>query len=247
MGQYCVFSRPVRRRKGAQVIKKASVFTTIRDINEVLSLSNEPQKLINMTLDTLSQTLGIECCWVQVINAGKRSLDMAAGRGFTRQMQAEMAEMDMRHGFTRQLVGLGDEIVIPNLSHDGLYGLDSFRAAGYRWLIAAPLLTYRVHGVLGVASRQKNILRKDTADLVMVVAGLIGNALTKAGLSRQPPVTLEPEPTGPEETPKASSVSPAGPSPYAPPPPPEVQPSRPGDTAFNGHAGKMISFRHLHR
>jgi transcriptional regulator with GAF, ATPase, and Fis domain len=199
-----------------------------------------------MTLDTLAQVLDIECCWVQTIDARQRSLDLAAERGFTSAMQAEMSGMDMAHVFTKQVVGLGDEIVIPNLSQDGRYGLASFRAAGYKWLVAAPLMTYRVHGVLGIASRRKKILRKDTAELVLVIAGLIGNALNKAGLSRQAPISGKPEQTVVKETPKNSKAPPVKPPPSSPPPAdkPTVKPQ---DIAFHGHAHRMKSFRKTHR
>jgi signal transduction protein with GAF and PtsI domain len=210
----------------------------------VLSLSNEPHKLLNMTLDTLVQVLEVECCWVQTINFTKKSLELSAKRGFTEPMQAEMALMDMGHNFTRQVVGLGDEIVIPNLSQDGRYGLASFRAAGYKWLVAAPLMTYRVHGVLGIASRQKKTLRKETADLVMVIAGLIGNALNKAGLSRQSTPAAKPES---KESPKNAAVPAEEPPPLSPSTPADKYAAKTTDSGFHGHARKMKSFRKLHR
>ncbi len=207
----------------------------------MLSLSNEPQKLLNMALDTLAQVLEIECCWVQTINAGKRSLHLAAERGFTSDMQTEMSAMDIRHGFTRQVVGLGDEIVIPNLSSDGLYGLSSFRSAGYKWMVAAPLMTYRVNGVLGIASRNKKRLHKETADLVMVIAGLIGTALNRAGLSQQSPVPEKIEQPVNKENPKNAIIPPEELR-----TPTEKHVVKPPDSAFPRHAHRMKSFRDLH-
>jgi signal transduction protein with GAF and PtsI domain len=209
----------------------------------VLSLSNEPQKLLNMALDTLVQVLEVECCWVQTINFTRKSLDLSARRGFNESMQKEMAAMDMGRNFTRQVVGLGDEIVIPNLAQDGRYGLASFRAAGYQWLIAAPLMTYRVHGVLGIASRKKKMLRKETADLVMVIAGLIGNALNKAELVQQSPPAEKPPRTENKERPKNAAVPPEERPPHTPADKPAEKPS---DVGFHGHARKMKSFRKLH-
>jgi len=210
----------------------------------VLSLSNEPQKLINMTLDTLTQVLEVECCWVQTVNARKKSLSLAGERGFSPAMRAEMSSTDMNDVFTRQVVGLGDHIVIPNLSNDGLYGLSSFRSAGYRWLVAAPLLTYRVHGVLGVASRHKKRFRKETADLVMVIGGLIGNALNKARLSGQPPVSEKPEEPPKGEKTKDETIPVREPSSATSS---ESHAAKPPDAAFPRHASSMITFRRQHR
>jgi transcriptional regulator with GAF, ATPase, and Fis domain len=217
----------------------------------VLSLSNEPQRLLNMTLDTLGQVLDIECCWVQTINARKRSLHLAAERGFSSEMRREISAVDMGHNFSKQVVGTGNGIVIPDLSRDGRYGLSSFRAAGYRWLVAVPLMTYRVHGVLGIASRHKKRLHKETADLVMVIAGLIGTALNKASLSQEFPVPEKPEPSPGKEsrpdpiTPRAeipsSTVKLTDPRDLT-----EENVAKPAEGAFHKHAHKMNAFRRLH-
>jgi transcriptional regulator with GAF, ATPase, and Fis domain len=234
-------------RKVLPKIRHKSVFAAIRDINEVLSLSNETQNLLNMTLDTLARVLGIDCCWVQTIDARKRLLHLAAERGFSSEMRREIAAVDMGHNFGKQIIGLGNSIVIPDLSANGRYGLPSFRAAGYRWLVAAPLMTYRVHGVLGVASRNKKTLRKETADLITLIGGLIGTALNKAGLSRSSPVPKEPEPspgkgnrpkpmTPKEETPPAVSQDLT-----------EENAEKPAESPFSRHTSKMKAFRRRHR
>jgi signal transduction protein with GAF and PtsI domain len=217
----------------------------------VLSLSNEPQRLINMTLDTLTQVLKIECCWVQTVSAGKRTLYLAAERGFNSEMRREIAALDINHYFSRQVVGLGNGILVPDLSRNGRYGLRSFRAAGYKWLVAAPLMTYRVHGVLGIASRYKKRLHKETADLAMVIAGLIGTALNKADLYRESQIPEKPEKPSPRESQKdpvepRQEKSPATDKLDAPHPPPEENAVKPAETAFHKHARNMKAFRRLH-
>ena len=211
----------------------------------MLSLSNEPQQLLNMTLDTLVQVLEVECCWVQTINARQRLLHLAAERGFSSEIRREMSSVDVARGFGRQVVGLANGIVIPDLSRDGRFGLSSFRAAGYRWLVAVPLMTYRVHGLLGVASHHKKRLRKETADLVMVIAGLIGTALNKAGLSRESPLPEKPEQPTEEDRPDPISLRDEI-SPSAPRDPPENSVVKPAEGPFHKHAGRMNAFRRQH-
>jgi signal transduction protein with GAF and PtsI domain len=217
----------------------------------VLSLSNEPQRLINMTLDTLTHVLEIECCWVQTVSARKRSLHLAAERGFTSEMRREIAALDIGHHFGRQVVGLGNGIVVPDLSRDGRYGLRSFRAAGYKWLVAAPLMSYRVHGVLGIASRYKKRLRKETADLAMVIAGLIGTALNKADLYRESQIPPNTEKSPHQENPQdlvtpRRKTPPINDNPSAPQPPEEENTVKPTESAFHKHARRMKTFRRLH-
>ena len=197
-----------------------------------------------MALDTLSRAMQIECCWIQTIDGRKHALFLAADRGFSAEMHEEVSAMDMGHGFSEQVIGRGHQVIIPDLSSDGLYGLASFRKAGYKWLVAVPLMTYRVHGVLGIASRQKKHLHRETADLTMLVAGLIGTALNKTQLFQK---SLKQEKTG--KPPKIPG----------PPPPavettdaiPQSPPERPApgqaDTAFDSHAHRMKLFRRAHR
>ncbi|MFH1646256.1 MAG: GAF domain-containing protein [Chloroflexota bacterium] len=215
-------------------MRTESIFSAIREINETLSLTNDEPKLLNTALDTLTQVLGVECGWVQTINARSHKLLLSARRGFSAEMEREMAAMDTSGSFGG-VIGLGQKIVIPDLSCDGRYGLASFGEAGYRWLVAAPMMTYRNHGVLGVASYHKKQFKKETADLVIVIAGLLGTALMKARLFEKAPRRDRPDPAVSEkETP-------------APPAKAEKRPGKPpASDAFHRHAHRMESFRKGH-
>jgi signal transduction protein with GAF and PtsI domain len=204
-----------------------------------------------MTLDTLVRTLGTECCWVQTLDSSKLSLQLAAERGFNSEMRREISAMDMSQGFGRQVAGLANSIVIPDLARDGRYGLKSFGAAGYRWLLAMPLMTYRVHGVLGFASRSKKMLRKETPELARVIAGLIGTALNKAGLSGGPALTERTRQSPPEAVSQSPAAflpekTPAVDMPSAPQKPPLKNGPEPPEAVFSNHAHKMNTFRRLH-
>jgi hypothetical protein len=151
-----------------------------------LSLSNEPDKLANTALDTLIQVLEIDCCWIQTINdRNRKKLSLSAERGFSPEMKREITDMEMDDTLSEQIIGLGHKVVVTDLASDGVYGLPSFNEAGYKWMVAVPLMTYRVHGILGTASRSRKALKRDTPDLVMVIAGLIAASLSKAELARQ--------------------------------------------------------------
>ena len=215
-----------------------------------MSLSNEPEKLANMALDTLSQVLGVDCCWIQTIADKKQKrLTLAAERGFSPEIRREIAGMDMGHAFSEQIIGLGHIITIPDLSNDGLYGIPSFRNTGFKWLVAVPLMTYRAHGILGAASHNRKLLHKDTPDLVMTIAGLIAAALTKADLSKRAPEpekpVSDPEPelkkeTTPEITAEETIIV------VKPDRPLANQPAKRAGSAFHSHTKKMEIFRRSH-
>jgi len=216
-----------------------------------LSLTNEPEKIVNTALETLSQTLDVECCWIQTIgDRHNQQLSLAAERGFNDDMRSEMISMSMSHDFSGQIIGLGHKIIIPDLNNDGLYGLASFRNAGYKWLVAVPLMTYKVYGILGAASRNKRILQKETADLFMVIAGLIANALIKVHLSRGLPPRIKPvnlsPPESQTETPLPETIKKVSPA-TAYSGLQQKNPPKQVDTAFYSHTHKMQSFRKSHR
>jgi signal transduction protein with GAF and PtsI domain len=223
----------------------------IREVNETLSLTNEPDKLANMSLDTLTQVLGVDCCWIQTIGDKKhQKLILAAERGFSADMLREIGEMDLGHCFSEQVIGLGHKIIIPDLNNDGLYGIPSFRSNGYRWMVAVPLMTYRAYGILGTASRNRKLLKKETPELIMTLAGLIAASLSKANLTHKPPTAEKAAPAPPVEikTETAAAVKKLpGPANTAEPPkaPAPKAPKRP-DGAFHSHASRMDRFRKTH-
>ncbi len=221
-----------------------------------------------MSLDTISQVLKAECCWIQTLNSGKGPLSLVASRGFSPEMEAEVASMDIGHDFSDVIVGTGQKIVIPDLSNDGMYGLSSFSSAGYRWLIAVPLLTYRVLGLMGIASRQKKNFQKETPDLALVIGGLIASALNKADLFQKTLITQNTNNTSPKEIipeelppgnppPELSDTAATQPHPTAdtnpvlnnslPENPPKAEEHPVSNNSFHDHTRKMESFRRLHR
>ncbi len=229
-----------------------------------MSLTNEPEKLINTALDTLSQIMSLECCWIQTISgAQNQQLFLAAERGFSNEMRSEIISMDMGHDFSRQIIGIGHKIVIPDLNNDGVYWLASFKAAGYKWLVAVPLMTYRVYGILGAASPNKKRLEKETSDLIMVIAGMIASALSKAHLSRsfgsrnKPPESALTEPVKETKLPEAKTEATTKAllpdtkieeKPVAPAADlaPKKHPPKRVDPVFHSHKRKMESFRKAH-
>ncbi len=176
-------ARSADERTRATVIRTENVFSTIAEIAETLSLTNEPDKLLQTSLDTLAEVLGIESGWVQTVETGG-NLTLAASRGLTADITRTLSGLKKSHQLVHEVTGLGHKVVITNLSSSDMEGIEPFRRAGIRWLIAVPLMTYRVHGILGAASRYRKRLDKHTPDLIMVTGRLIATALVKTNLAR---------------------------------------------------------------
>lgn len=154
----------------------------ISEVNETLALSNERRQLLEMVLDTLLEVLEVDCCWVQLLDLESCELQLAAHRGFTPDMEREIGSSGLKPSLTNQVSGLGYKIVIPDLSNDKDHGLASFVKAKLRSLVAVPLMTYHTQGVMGIASRDTEQFHTETAELLKVIASLVGTALDKADL-----------------------------------------------------------------
>jgi transcriptional regulator with GAF, ATPase, and Fis domain len=162
------------------------LLSIISEVNDVLSLSNQPQNLLDMVLDTLLKLLKVDCCWVQLYQSENHILQIAACRGFTQDMKQEIDSMDFEHSLSHQVAALGYEISISDLSRDGKYRLSSFSKAGFYSVVAVPLMTYRVEGVMGIASSGKRF-PTGISKLLAVIAGLVSTALGKVYFYQREP------------------------------------------------------------
>lgn len=125
-----------------------------------------------MTLETLSHTLGIESSWIQLISAGKSNLELVAYRGFNFMERLENIVLDVNDVYQREIIGLGNSLVIPNLQRSNQYNIVTPGRMGYQWLVAVPMRNHRLAGVLSVTSRQKRKINGDFGEFMEAVAGL---------------------------------------------------------------------------
>ncbi len=166
-------------------IKNRDILSIISEVSETLALTNKSQQLMEMTLDTMSRELKPDCCWIQLVNTGNDKLPLVASLGFSPDMNHEMNLLDKEHQFSHEIVGLGRNIVIPSLHRDGQYNIPIFRKSGFRSLLAVPIMTYRIHGILGIGYRSRMKFTGDFTHLITIIASLLGMSLNKSNLNRQ--------------------------------------------------------------
>ena len=160
-----------------------------------------------MTLDTISRELKADCCWVQLMNPESDHLPLVASLGFSPDMKRGMNNLEKDHLFTHEIIGLGHNIVISSLSRDGRYDIPFFAESGYKSLLAVPIMTYRIHGILGIAYRSRVKLSEEFTQLITVIANLLGMALHKSNVNTQRLPKKQPE-KPPSDTAKPDSVPP---------------------------------------
>jgi hypothetical protein len=125
-----------------------------------------------MTLETLSHVLEVECGWIQMISTENSKLELVAYHGFQFREQLANVILDIKEIYQKEILGLGNNLIITNLKHNSQYHISSLSRMGYNWLIAVPMRNHRLAGVMSITSRQKRKVDNDFANLITVVAGL---------------------------------------------------------------------------
>jgi len=125
-----------------------------------------------MTLETLSHTLEVESSWIQMISAENSDLELAAYHGFYFKERLENVIFDVSDVYQREIIGLGNSLVIPNLQRNNQYNFSTLGSMGYHWLVAVPMRNHRLAGVMSITSRQKRKIDSNFADFIAVVAGI---------------------------------------------------------------------------
>ena len=140
-------------------------------------------------------------------------------------MKRDLGRLDRKHRFSHEIIGLGHRIIIPSLNRDGKYNIPVFRKSGFRSLIAVPITTYRIHGILGAAYREKMKFSQDFTELLAVIANLVGMSLHQSMIYKQTspkkpaaeasqdkmrPVTKESQDSTTKENPKKDIKLPPG-------------------------------------
>jgi GAF domain-containing protein len=200
-----------------------------------LSLKNEPEQLLDIALDAISKVFEADCCWIQFINPDNE-LSLAAFQDFTALLQEKMGRMDLRHPFGKEIAGTGNSIVIPDLSRDGRFDISLFEQEGFRSLVAVPIITYRVHGIMGAAFRARKRFTEDDSGLLSAIAGMIGMAYHKCLLLKTA--------AGPENLPAPDASTPEQEAAAEDEQSSQVNPDNGADKE---HSQRMRVFRDSHR
>lgn len=162
-------------------MRKERIFFVINEACEALSLSNRPRQALNLTLNVLSKSLGVDAGWVLLTGTGNREEVLAVSRGLTAAQARELQAPGLRRVLEDRL-GTGDLVVVPDLVRDGHLGVPLFVKAGFGSMVVVPLVTGRSRGTLGAMWRATKGFDTDYGYLLMVVGSLVCSTLERAAL-----------------------------------------------------------------
>ena len=107
-----------------------------------------------------------------MISAENSDLELVAHHGFTFKERLENIILDINDVYQREIIGLGNSLVIPNLQRNNQYDISALGRMGYHWLVAVPMRNHRLAGVMSLASRKKRKIDGDFGEFMAAVAGL---------------------------------------------------------------------------
>jgi len=163
-----------------------TLLSVINAVDEALALSDEPQQILDLALDTLLKVLPIDCCWIQLLDEKNDKLTLAAQRGFTPKMMKEMASIKLEQGINTHAVQPGKPIAVSELPADVRYSWVLPGKVGSHSFAAVPLSSPgRIQGVMGVASSAAGQFTTEMVALLATIASQISIALDKANLYQQ--------------------------------------------------------------
>lgn len=174
-------------------MRKERIFFVINEACEALSLSNRPRQLLNLVLNVLSKSLGVDAGWVHLTQTGNQNGDLAVSRGLTAAQARELQAPGLRR-VLEDRIGTGDLVVIPDLTRDEVLGVPNFIKAGFGSMVVVPVVTGKSRGTLGAMWRTTKGFDADCGYLLMVVGALVCAALEKAVLYERLSGGAEPEP-----------------------------------------------------
>jgi hypothetical protein len=162
-------------------MKKDRIFYIINEVNEGLSLSNNPRQISNLLLNVLTKVMNVDASWVRLEDAGSQAELLTVTRGLTGTQNKELQAPELRRVLDDR-IGIGDMVIIPDISRDEALSSSTFVSSGFGCLVIVPLVTYQFRGILGTMWRVTKGFDADYAFLLMVIGNLVCSALERSAL-----------------------------------------------------------------
>ena len=107
-----------------------------------------------------------------MISSENSNLELVAHHGFHFKERLENVILDVNDVYQKEIIGLGNSLVIPNLQRSNQYNISALVRMGYHWLVAVPMRNHRLAGIMSVASRNKRKINGDFGEFMEAIAGL---------------------------------------------------------------------------
>lgn len=148
-----------------------------RIISGVLSLD----QILDRVLDVILTVMDMEAGEVCAIDATHKEARVIRHRGLAKEAFLERDRFAVGQGIPGLVVQTGEHIIIPNLAFDSRFLRRTVVAAGFKTVIAVPLLARgEVFGSFDLAVRQERTFMETDRHLLSTVGAMVGMAVADA-------------------------------------------------------------------
>jgi nitrate/nitrite-specific signal transduction histidine kinase len=169
-----------------RVADRTQELAALNAIATVVSRSLDLEQVLNDALDKTLEVTEIEAGGIYLLQEDGEDLTVAAHRGLSPQLVAEIDHLKVGEGFSGQVVQTGEPLVVRNISTDPRLTRLAVSEGGFHAVAAFPLISRsRVLGSVFLTTRGYREFSPQDVELLTSISGQIGVAVENARLFGQ--------------------------------------------------------------
>ena len=169
-----------------RVADRTRELAALNAIASVVSRSLDLEQVLNDALDKTLEVTGIEAGGIYLLQEGGEDLTIAAHRGLSPQLVAEIDHLKVGEGFSGRVVQTGEPLVGKDISVDSRLTRLAVSESGFHSVAAFPLISRsKVLGSMFLITRGYREFSPQDIELLTSISGQIGVAVENARLFGQ--------------------------------------------------------------
>lgn len=156
---------------------------TLITISNALSQSLDPEKVITVAVDMVTEVMEAEVILVYSLDNKLGELILMAHEGISEEAARELERIKLGEGFNGRVAATGEPLIVANASHDPRLTRPAVRKMKIESQLIVPMKSKgRVIGTICVGMRRPRQFLSDEMELLSTIAGQIASALENAYL-----------------------------------------------------------------
>ncbi len=152
-------------------------------IAAIVSGADEASSLFTRILDEIAYSLGVDACWIQLIDPATNQCALAAHRGFSARMINELNSLQADKTWISTITRAKDPVIIGELSDAPGFPFRASFPVSMHSFISVPFKSGGViTGLLGAISKTSNRFDQEDAKVLLVAGALISAAADRIAL-----------------------------------------------------------------
>jgi len=163
--------------------KQVDRYQTLNEISSVVSQSLDLDKILCTSLDMIMAAMEIDTGCIYTLDARTELLSIAASRGFTKEFQDEIDNLQIGEKCSGKVVETGEPLIVQDINLDEQLSNAGLISHGYKSIAVVPLHSKRkIVGTVTLISQDIKNFNDEEVQLLISVGQQIGVAVENASL-----------------------------------------------------------------